>query len=150
MNSTDHPKRILIAEDDPSIMHLLSAQLEMEGYEIVQAIDGAVAWEALQGEDLPDLVLLDILMPNMSGYEVCRRIRATPRLAALPVLILTALQDSASRLKGLEAGANDFLGKPWSKAELQTRIRTLIRLKEVQDSLQKQHERLGLLYDISR
>jgi PAS domain S-box-containing protein len=150
MSQTDRPKRILIAEDDPSIMHLLSAQLEMEGYEIVQAIDGAAAWQALQQEELPDLVLLDILMPNMSGYEVCRRIRATPRLAALPVLILTALQDSASRLKGLEAGANDFLGKPWSKAELQTRIRTLIRLKEVQDSLQKQHERLEHLYDISR
>jgi PAS domain S-box-containing protein len=150
MKSTDRPKRILVAEDDPPIMHLLSAQLEMEGYEVIQAIDGAVAWQALQGDDLPDLVLLDILMPNMNGYEVCRRIRATPRLAALPVLILTALADSASRLKGLEAGANDFLGKPWSKTELQTRIRTLLRLKEVQDSLQRQHERLGLLYDISR
>ncbi len=150
MSSTDRPKRILIAEDDPPIMRLLSAQLEMEGYEVTQTMDGAIAWQALQQDHLPDLVLLDILMPNMNGYEVCRRIRATPRLAALPVLILTALQDSASRLKGLEAGANDFLGKPWSKAELQTRIRTLLRLKEVQDSLQKQHERLGLLYSISR
>ncbi len=150
MSFNSRPKKILIAEDDPSIRHLLSSQLQMESYQVIQAADGAAAWQALLGDDLPDLVLLDVLMPNVTGYEVCRRIRATPRLAALPILILTALQDSASRLKGLEAGANDFLGKPWSMAELHARIRTLLRLKDAQDLLQKQNERLGLLYEISR
>jgi PAS domain S-box-containing protein len=150
VSSTSRCKRILIAEDDPSIRHLLSTQLKMETYEVIQAEDGEEAWQLLQAEDLPDLILLDVLMPKMDGFEVCRRIRATPRLAALPVVILTALRDSASRLEGLEAGANDFLGKPWSKVELQTRIRTLLRLKETQDSLHQQHTRLRLLYDVSR
>ncbi len=150
MSPADRCKRILIAEDDPSIRHLLATQLEMEAHEVIQAEDGEAAWQVLQAEDLPDLVLLDVLMPKMDGFEVCRRIRSSPRLAALPVIILTALRDSASRLEGLEAGANDFLGKPWSKVELQTRIRTLLRLKETQDLLHQQHMRLRLLYDISR
>jgi PAS domain S-box-containing protein len=150
MKPFDRPKRILVAEDDPSIIHLLSTQLEMEGYEVVQAADGAAAWKVLQQDDLPDLVLLDVLMPKLNGFDICRRIRATPRLAVLPVVILTALRDSDSRLEGLEAGANDFLGKPWSRAELQARIRTLLRLKEAQDSLRQQHSRLSMLYEISR
>lgn len=142
--------KILVAEDDPSVRHLLSAQLHMDGHKVTQVNDGAAAWQALQDDSLPDVVILDVLMPGMTGYEVCRQIRATPRLAALPVLILTALHDSANRLKGLEAGANDFLAKPWSMAELQARIRSLLRLKEAQDSLQRQHERLGVLYEVSR
>jgi len=150
MSPTNHPKRILIAEDDPSILHMLSIQLEMEGYEIIQANDGAAAWELLQTGRAPDLVILDVLMPRLDGFKVCRRIRATPRLATLPIVFLTALQDSSSRLEGLEAGANDFLGKPWNKAELYARIRTLLRLKEMQDAVQEQHRRLGLIYDISR
>ncbi|MCK4831909.1 MAG: response regulator, partial [Anaerolineales bacterium] len=150
MNSTDRPKRILIAEDDPSISHLLSMQLEADGYEIILVSDGAAAWELLQQSESPDLVVLDVLMPKMNGFEVCRRIRATPAIATLPIVILTALQDTPSRLEGLEAGANDFLGKPWNKEELYARIRTLLRLKEVQDALRIQHGRLRLLYDISQ
>ena len=150
MSLAGRRRRILVAEDDTSILHLLSTQLEMENYVVISAADGEAAWQMLQGDDLPDLILLDVLMPKLDGFEVCRRIRATPRLAVLPVIILTALRDSASRLEGLEAGANDFLGKPWSKVELQTRIRTLLRLKEAQDSLRQQHARLGLLYDLSR
>ena len=150
MNSTDRPKRILIAEDDPSISHLLSMQLEADGYEIILVSDGAAAWELLQQSESPDLVVLDVLMPKMNGFEVCRRIRAAPAIATLPIVILTALQDTPSRLEGLEAGANDFLGKPWNKEELYARIRTLLRLKEVQDALRIQHGRLRLLYDISQ
>jgi len=146
----NRPKRILVAEDDPSISHLLSVQLEMEGYEVIQASNGEVAWEQLKKSELPDLVILDVLMPKMDGIEVCRRIRATPYTETLPVVFLTALQGPSNRLEGLEVGANDFLGKPWSKAELYARIRTLIRLKEVQDAVKKQHRQLGLLYDISR
>lgn len=150
MGKNDRPKRILAAEDDPSILHLLTVQLEGQEYEVIQAADGAEAWDVLQQPELPDLVILDVLMPRVDGYEVCRRIRADRRTALLPVVFLTALQDSSSRLKGLEAGANDFLGKPWSPAELSARIRTLLRLKEMQDALQRQHRRLGLLYDVSR
>ena len=150
MSSNRLPKRILVAEDDPSISHLLVMQLRMEGYQVTHKPDGLAAWEELQNPQAPDLILLDVLMPKMDGYEVCRLIRQTPHLETLPVVFLTALQDSASRLEGLEAGANDFLAKPWNKAELYARIRTLLRLNEVQDALQKQHQRLGLLYNISR
>lgn len=150
MSPNKRPKRILVAEDDPTILNLLSLQLEIENYQVIQATDGAAAWAVLQSDTLPDLVLLDILMPRLNGFEICRRIRATPRLESLPVVFLTALQDSSSRLEGLEAGANDFLGKPWSKAELYARIRTILRLKEAQDTLREQHRRLGLIYDISR
>ncbi len=150
MSVKDQPKRILIAEDDPSIAHLLTVQLEMEGYQVIHAPDGEEAWGVLQEFDLPDLIILDVLMPRMDGYQVCRRIRADSRTSTLPVVFLTALQDSANRLEGLDAGANDFLGKPWSKAELYARIRTLLKLKDAQDALGKQHRQLSLLYDISR
>ncbi len=150
MSASDRPRRILIAEDDPSIASLLTMQLQMEGYEVIRTANGAIAWEVLQQPELPELVILDVLMPKMDGFEVCRRIRSTPRMETLPVVFLTALQDTASRLEGLEAGANDFLGKPWSKAELYARLRTLLRLKDVQDALQRQSRRMGLLYDISR
>ena len=150
MESKDRPTRILIAEDDLPIAQLLSMQLEGEGYQVIHAVDGEIAWNLLQEGEPPDLVILDILMPNVDGFEVCRRIRSTPHFSALPVVFLTALQDSASRLRGLELGANDFLAKPWSRAELYARIRTLLRLKEAQDALRHQNRRLGLLYDISR
>jgi len=150
MSSASHRKRILIAEDDRTISNMLVTQLEMEGYETIHAANGAEAWEVLQKSPLPDMVILDILMPQMNGYEVCRRIRSTPRMSMLPVIFLTALKDPSSRLEGLEAGANDFLSKPWNRTELQARIRTLLRLKDVQDALRKQHRRLSLLYDISR
>lgn len=150
MSSTNRAKCILIVEDDPSISHLLRMQLIKENYQVILASDGAIAWEILSGPEPPDLVLLDILMPGMDGFKVCRLIRSTPHLATLPVIMITALQDTASRLEGIRAGTNDFLSKPWNKAELYARIRTLLNLKDVQDTLQKQHKQLGLLYDISR
>ncbi|MBN1317423.1 MAG: response regulator [Anaerolineales bacterium] len=150
MNSTERIKRILVAEDDPTISQLLNMQLIKQGYQVIHAPDGAIAWEMLNQDDLPDLVLLDILMPGLDGFEVCRRIRATSHLATLPVVMLTALQDASSRLEGIRAGANDFLSKPWNKAELQARIATLLKLKDVQDTLKQQHKQLELLYNISR
>ncbi|MEN8098772.1 MAG: response regulator, partial [Chloroflexota bacterium] len=150
METGAQKRTILIVEDSEALLKLLSTQLEMEGYNTIMAADGQEGWDALQNDPLPDVVLLDVMMPRMSGFELCELIRSTPSTATLPVVILTALKDQKSRIKGIEAGANDFIGKPWSKEELYARIRTLIRLKDVQDRLKRQHERLQFLYDVSR
>ena len=150
MSSPVRHKHILIAEDNPTLAHLLISQLESEGYETIHAADGTAAWRLLQRPDPPDLIILDTQMPGIGGLALCRRIRATPRLAALPVILATALEDSSSRLAGLEAGANDFVGKPWSKAELYARVRTLLDLTALRDAWQRRQGRLELLVELAR
>jgi PAS domain S-box-containing protein len=150
MNSPVRRKQILIAEDNPTLAHLLISQLESEGYEAIHAADGTAAWHLLERREAPDLVILDMPLPGTGGLALCRRIRATPRLAALPVILLTALEDSSSRLAGLEAGATDLIGKPWSKAELYARVRTLLELKGLHDIVERQRQQLALLYEIGR
>ena len=138
---------ILITDDEPSVRETLSAMLGGQGYILHFAKDGA---EALQMADQlrPDLILLDVMMPGMDGFEVCRRIRATPPLAEVPIVILTALDDPPSLLHGIEAGADDFLTKPVDRHELRARVRTITRLNryhtlmEQRDSLRHMAERM--------
>ncbi|MBL8051359.1 MAG: response regulator, partial [Anaerolineales bacterium] len=101
--------------------------LHNHGYQIATANSGATALN-LADEIMPDLILLDVMMPGMNGFEVCRRLRATPKLAEVPIIILTALDDRASRLQGIEAGADDFLTKPIDRQELRLRVKTILRL----------------------
>ena len=131
---------LLIVDDNASARETLLAMLELEGYQIEMAKDGFQALQILQKVQ-PDLILLDVMMPGMDGFEVCRRIRATPQLAEVPIILLTALDDRASLLQGIEAGADDFISKPVDRYELIARARTITRLNRYH-TLQEQRQNL--------
>lgn len=118
---------VLIVDDDLTARETLVAMLEGEHYDLQLAKDGAQALQLLE-QIQPDLILLDVMMPGMDGYEVCRRIRSTPQLAEVPIILLTALDDRASLVRGIESGADDFLSKPADRRELTARVRTITRL----------------------
>jgi two-component system cell cycle response regulator len=118
---------ILIVDDEPSGQKTLESLLTGRGYTLIFASDGQEAYDQTLTH-MPDLILLDVMMPIMDGYEVCRRLRANPIVAEVPVLMITALDDMSSRLQGLEAGADDFITKPFNRSELRTRVRTIVRL----------------------
>ncbi len=128
--------KILIVDDEPSGIATLEAMLEGEGYELEIAQNGETALEKAK-QFLPDLILLDVMMPGMDGFEVCRRIRETPLLAEVPIVILTALDDYNSRLTGLKAGADDFFSKPLDRHELRARVRTITRLNRYRTLLEQ-------------
>ncbi len=117
---------ILIAEDEPAQMELLRYNMESADFRTVVATDGASAL-ALVEEEMPDLVILDWMLPELSGIEVCRRIRSRAETRSLPVIMLTARGEESDRVRGLETGADDYLVKPFSQAELIARIRALLR-----------------------
>jgi PAS domain S-box-containing protein len=124
---TQRTSTILIADDDPGARKTLAGLLRPYDYHLEFACDGAEAL-AQAAAITPDLLLLDVMMPGMDGFAVCRQLRANPRLAEIPIIMLTALDDRASRLQGIEAGADDFLSKPYDRTELRTRVQTIIRL----------------------
>ncbi|GAB4409610.1 MAG: response regulator [Anaerolineales bacterium] len=118
--------RILAVDDERSILDIIRRRLEPEGYEVITARDGEEALKvALEWE--PDLAILDVIMPKMDGLELCRRMREHPNLAALPVLFLTSRESVEDRIRGFEAGADDYLPKPFDLRELSLRIRALLR-----------------------
>ncbi len=123
----DHKPRVLIVDDQLSARQTLEALLSEEGYELFFAANGVEALAAAQ-EIEPDVILLDVMMPVMNGFQVCQRLRANPRLAEVPVIMITALDDHEARLQGFEMGADDFLNKPFDRAELRARVRTIVRL----------------------
>ena len=125
---------ILVVDDTAQNVKLLADLLTAKGYRAVTAASGAQALAAVERER-PDLVLLDVVMPEMSGYEVCRKIRDNPATAMLPVVMVTALDPTQERVKGIEAGADDFLTKPIHQAELLARVRSLLRIKALHDQL---------------
>ncbi len=136
------PAKILVVDDTPKNVKLLADLLTVKGYAVVTAASGREALAQVEAER-PDLVLLDVVMPEMSGYEVCRKIRANPATEILPVVMVTALDPSQERIKGLEAGADDFLTKPINQAELLARVRSLLRVKELYDTVQAQAAQLS-------
>ncbi len=131
--------RILIVDDVPANTRLLEAKLAAEYYQITTAQDG---FEALRVASTcqPDLILLDVMMPNMDGYETCRRLKADPSTLHIPVVMVTALGEPSERLRGLEAGADDFLTKPVEYDTLLARVRSLVRLKRLLDELRVRGE----------
>jgi CheY-like chemotaxis protein len=137
----DDTGRILVVDDTPANIKLLDAVLTSHGYTVLAAASGAEAL-ALAAEQPPDLVLLDILMPEMDGFEVCRRLRADPATAHLPVIMITA-SEMAQKVKGLEAGADDFVAKPFDQAELVARVRSLLRVKRYHDLVESQAAQLA-------
>jgi class 3 adenylate cyclase len=126
--------RILVVDDTPVNLKLLADLLTAKGYSIVTAASGAEALEKINGA-VPDIVLLDVMMPGMSGYDVCRKIRENPATAMLPVVMVTALDPGQERVKGIDAGADDFLSKPINQPELLARVRSLMRVKTLWDQL---------------
>ena len=124
---SERKSTILIVDDESVGRETLEAVLFREGYNLAFASDGP---EALvkAAQSAPDLILLDVMMPGMDGFEVCRRLRADPLLAEVPVIMVTALDDRDSRLQGIEAGADDFVSKPFDRVELRARVRTVTRL----------------------
>jgi len=128
------PARILVVDDTPANVKLLADLLAFKGYEVATAANGEDGLKRL-AEQHPDLVLLDVMMPGMNGYEVCRAIRADPGHAVLPVVMITSLDPAQERIKGLEAGADDFLTKPFNQAELLARVKSLLRIKTLWDQL---------------
>ena len=130
---SDDPARILVVDDVPENVRLLEAVLDAHGYEVVSATDGHAALD-LAVSARPDLVLLDVLMPQPDGLAVCKRLREQEETAVLPVIMLTASEGS-EKTTAIEAGADDFLSKPFNREELLTRIRSLLRIKRYHDTI---------------
>ena len=126
---------ILVVDDEPSIVDVLTRFLTREGYSVVTASNGREALERVQLEQ-PDLILLDVTMPEIDGFTVCQRLKEDERTALIPITMLTGLDDREHRTRGIEAGADDFLTKPFEQSILRARIRSQLRLKRLPDQLE--------------
>lgn len=124
--------RILVVDDNPLNVKLLAAKLSHDYYVVITASNGVEALAKIKTEK-PDIVLLDIMMPELDGFETCKKMKADPATSHIPVIMVTALSDTADRIKGLEAGADDFLTKPINDVALMARVRSLLRLKMIMD-----------------
>ncbi len=129
--------KILIAEDDPISRRVLQLTLEKFGHEVICTCDGSEAWAVLQRHELPQLAILDWMMPGIEGPEICRRLRAQTSTASIYVILLTALNRKEDVIAGLEAGADDYLAKPFDRQELRVRLQSGIRIVELQQKLQQ-------------
>src|SRR5580692_11882474 len=129
------PEKILIVDDETGARAALEFLLRREGFEVRDAADGPAAIQEC-ASFRPDLILLDIVMPGLSGFEVCRRIKATPETRLTPVVLITGLSETEDRIKGSNVGADDFLSKPIDINELLARTRSLLRLKQYTDELE--------------
>src|SRR5262249_26299245 len=125
------PPRILVVDDEKHIRRVLSLQLQSHGYRVENASNGLEALEMVQ-VDPPDLILLDVMMPQMDGYEVTRRIRENQRTANIPIIILTAKDHLQEKVQGLDRGANDYVTKPFAMSEVLLRIRNVLRWSRLQ------------------
>ena len=130
------PGKILIIDDDVYNAGFLDDCLTGKGYEVVHATSGEKGLAVLRRQD-PDVILLDVMMPGMDGFQVCQQIRSDPETTHIPVLMVTALNETKERIKALEVGADDFLSKPINKLELITRVRTMFKLKNLADKLER-------------
>src|SRR4029453_412006 len=133
--------KVLVVADTTQNVKLLADLLGAKGYVVATAVNGEEAL-AKVASDCPDLILLDVMMPGLSGYDVCRRLRDDPATALLPIVLVTSLDPQGERVKGIKAGADDFLPKPINQSELFARVRSLLRVKALQDEVQRQADAL--------
>ncbi|MFH1717792.1 MAG: response regulator [Planctomycetota bacterium] len=127
---------VLVVDDNQQNLELLQAYLEDVDCRAIPAHDGPEALEILARES-PDLILLDVMMPRMSGFEVCRRIKANPKTSDIPVIMVTALSEFGDIERAIDSGTDDFLSKPVNKLELLTRVKTMLKLKNLTDKLER-------------
>ncbi len=125
--------KVLIVDDEQAIVELMGLYLKSD-YEVIPAYSGQEALDKVKSEK-PDIILLDVMMPDMNGYEVCRVLKTSVETQFLPVVMVTALSGKDDRIKGIEVGADEFLGKPVNRLELVTRVRSLLRIKHLQDKI---------------
>jgi len=137
-----NPPLILVVDDNPANVDILDTRLKSRGYEVITATDGEAALMRTS-EALPDLVLLDIMMPKIDGLEVCRRLKADASLPFIPVIMVTAKADTKDIVAGLEAGADDYLTKPIDQSALIARVRSMLRIKALHDTVESQKSELA-------
>ena len=135
------PARILVVDDVPDNVDIVQMRLESQGYEVVTAADGLEALDKIRAL-LPDLVLLDVMMPKLDGIETVKRLKADPALPFIPVILVTAKADASDVIGGLESGGDDYLTKPVDHAALSARVRAMLRIKTLHDTVQDQAKRL--------
>ena len=142
--STQEPiiGKILIADDNEQNRELLEAYLSGDGHSILMAADGQETIDVATA-DQPDLILLDIMMPKMSGYEVCQKLRAEESTKQIPILMVTALKEMGDIEKAVDAGADDFLSKPVHRLELKTRVRSLLKVRHLTNELERAREHIA-------
>src|SRR3984885_12270426 len=138
---------ILVVDDQPANLKLMEDMLRQEGYAVRSFPRGRLALAAA-AQQPPDLILLDINMPEMDGFEVCKRLKADKQLAAIPVIFLSALNETEDKLRGFRAGSVDFITKPFQFEEVQVRIATQLSLHALRSRLEKQNGALGALVDL--
>jgi adenylate cyclase len=134
-------KRILVVDDEADNRELLRFCLDWAGYQVTTARNGREALQEVERE-LPDLILLDVMMPGLNGYQVCAKLKEDKATQFIPIVMITALQGTEDRVKGIEAGADDFLSKPFDEHELMARVKSLLRIKGLHDELERKNELL--------
>jgi two-component system alkaline phosphatase synthesis response regulator PhoP len=135
-NGQEKTPTVLVVDDNQQNLELLQAYLEDMDCRTVPAHDGAEALEII-GKDPPDLILLDVMMPKMSGFEVCKRTKNDPKTGDIPVIMVTALNEYGDIERAIDSGTDDFLSKPVNKLELLTRVKTMLKLKHLTDKLER-------------
>ncbi|MEI6206384.1 MAG: response regulator [Desulfuromonadales bacterium] len=141
--------RILCVDDEPFNLELLEALLETRGYDILLAVNGPDALEQIRTEQI-DLCLLDVMMPEMDGFEVCRRIKSDEEHVNIPVIMITAYADKENRIRGIEAGAEDFISKPFDGTEVLSRVSMLLRVKKANDQLHSAYQNINRLTNFGK
>jgi two-component system cell cycle response regulator len=142
--SETEPGRILVVDDNQDNIEIIATRLRFRGYEILEAGDGEQAL-ALVREKAPDLILLDVMLPDIDGYEISRRIKGAEDLPFIPIILVTARDSTQDKVAGLDAGADDYLTKPINFPELEARVRSMLRIKRLQDELEKTNKELERL-----
>ncbi len=138
---TEQQTRILVVDDDERARRLLESLLQGDGFGVLLAENGEQALKSAE-EKQPDLILLDLMMPGMSGFSVAEKLKSTENTKQIPIIVVSALEDRESRIRGLEAGAEEYLTKPVDRIDLKVRVRNLLRLKEFSDLLKNHNQRL--------
>ncbi len=141
MNNGVANSKVLVVDDVPLNRKLQQAYLDAVGYEVLLAQDGVEALQRIE-EETPDLILLDVMMPKMNGFQVCRRLKNNDTTRFIPVIMVTALNEIEDKIKGIEAGADDFICKPFNKLELLARVKSLLRIKHLHDELERKIKEL--------
>jgi CheY-like chemotaxis protein len=141
-NAAEPRSKILVADDNAQNCELLQAYLDELDVDVVMAYDGQETLDMVESES-PDLILLDIMMPKVSGFEICRRLKGDQKTQDIPIVMVTALNEMADIERGVEAGTDDFLSKPISKLELLTRVKSLLRVRHLKSELERTLAYLG-------